>query len=95
MSKELDKLVSQLYPLIIPTEQAARHASDLTVIVEEVLQLLDSAMRSEEEFVEEFLRARELLRAAEAQTRLRALQAFRHSLMVNLSREKDQGKLES
>jgi len=62
---------------------------------EKILQLLDSAMRSEQGFVDEFLLAGELARAAEAHTRLRSLQAFRHSLMVNLSRERDQGQLES
>jgi hypothetical protein len=65
------------------------------VTIEKILQLLDSAMRSEQGFVDEFLLAGELSRAAEAQTRFRSLQAFRHSLMVNLSREKDQGQLET
>jgi hypothetical protein len=63
--------------------------------MEKVLQLLDSAMRSEQGFVDEFLLAGELMRAAEAQTRFRSLQAFRQSLMVNLSREQGQGQLES
>lgn len=49
--------------------------------------MLDSAMRSEVELMEEFVQARKLLRAAEAQTRLTALEAFRHSLQVNLALE--------
>ena len=49
--------------------------------------MLDSAMRSEEELMQEFVQARKLQRAAEAETRLTALQAFRHSLQVNLALE--------
>lgn len=60
--------------------------------VEEVLELLDSAMRSEEEFIEELLRARQLLRAAEAQARLSALQAFRYSVQVRLDLEEGGGQ---
>lgn len=45
-------------------------------------------MRSEQEFLEEFVHTRELLRAAEAQARWKALQAFRHLLLVNLEHEK-------
>lgn len=51
-------------------------------------------MRSEQGFVDEFLLAGELMRAAEAQTRFRSLQAFRQTLMVNLSREQGRGQLE-
>ncbi len=57
------------------------------VTVKQVLQLLDSAMGSEEELMEEFVRTRKLLRAAEAEIRLTALRAFRHSLQVRLALE--------
>jgi hypothetical protein len=57
------------------------------VTVKQVLQLLDSAMGSEEELMEEFVRTRKLLRAAEAEIRLTALEAFRHSLQVRLALE--------
>ncbi len=44
-------------------------------------------MGSEEELMEEFVRTRKLLRAAEAEIRLTALEAFRHSLQVRLALE--------
>lgn len=55
--------------------------------VEQVLQLLVSAMRSEQQFMDEFLHRGELLSAAESQARFRALDAFRHLLLANLALE--------
>ena len=55
--------------------------------VYQVLDMLDSAIRSEEVFMQEFVQTRQLLRAAEAEIRFSALQAFRHSLQVNLALE--------
>lgn len=55
--------------------------------IEQVLQLLDSALRVERESVEEYLRRRELWRAAEAQSRYLALQAFRETVVTQLSPE--------
>lgn len=49
-------------------------------------------MSSEEEFVEEFVRKGELLSAAEAQARFRALDAFRHLLQARLALEKGEGE---
>lgn len=48
-------------------------------------------MGSEEELMEEFVRTRKLLRAAEAEIRLTALEAFRHSLQVRLALEEEEG----
>lgn len=48
-------------------------------------------MSSEEEFVEEFVRKGELLSAAEAQARFRALDAFREAILTRLSLEKREG----
>ena len=55
--------------------------------VYQVLDFLDSAMRSEEVLMQEFVQTHQLLRAAEAEIRLSALRAFRHSLQLNLARE--------
>lgn len=49
--------------------------------------MLDSAMSSEETLMQEFAQTKQLLRAAEAEIRFSALQAFRHSLQVNLALE--------
>lgn len=62
--------------------------------VKQVLELLDSAMGSEEELMEEFVRTRKFLRAAEAEIRLSALEAFRHSLQVRLALEEGKEKEE-
>lgn len=53
----------------------------------QVLDRLDSAMSSEETLMQEFVQTKQLLRAAEAEIRFSALQAFRHSLHVNLALE--------
>lgn len=55
--------------------------------IERVLELLAQAMRSEESFVEEFLRRGELCRAAEAKARRKALDAFREALLARLDQE--------
>jgi len=59
----------------------------LAVTIHQVLDMLDSAMSSEETLMGEFMQTRQLLRAAEAEIRLSALRAFRHSLHVNLALE--------
>lgn len=58
---------------------------------ERVLELLASAISSEEGFTEEFLRRREFCRAAEANARLQALTAFRDVLLEQLGREERGG----
>ena len=60
---------------------------ELAVTVYKVLDMLNSAMSSEETLMQEFVQTKQLLRAAEAEIRLSALQAFRHSLQVNLALE--------
>ena len=55
--------------------------------IEQVLELLDSAIRSEEVFVEEEVRRRQFLRAGEVQARLRALAALREAIVLRLSLE--------
>jgi len=62
-------------------------ASELVVTIYQVLDMLNSAMSSEETLMQEFVQTKQLLRAAEAEIRLSALQAFRHSLHVNLALE--------
>ncbi len=49
---------------------------------ERVLELLREAIHSEEGLVEEFLRRKDYWRAAQAQSRLRALDAFRETLLT-------------
>ena len=60
---------------------------ELAVTIYQVLDMLNSAMSSEETLMQEFVQTKQLLRAAEAEIRLSALQAFRHSLQVNLALE--------
>lgn len=59
--------------------------------VEQVFEMLVSAMRSEQEFVEELAHRREFSRAAEAQARLGALAAFRDALRIRLALENESG----
>lgn len=55
--------------------------------IEQVLELLAQALRSEAGFVQEFLRRQEFCRAAEAAARRKALIAFRDVLLERLSEE--------
>lgn len=57
------------------------------VTIETVLQMLAQAMRSEEEFVREFLGREDYSRAAEAAARRKALSAFRDALLARLETE--------
>ena len=59
------------------------------VTVEGVFEMLMGAMRSEQEFVEEFARRAEFFRAAEAQARCGALAAFRDALRARLTLENE------
>lgn len=54
--------------------------------------MLAGAMRSEQEFVEEFARRGEFYRAAEAQARCGALAAFRDALRARLALERHTGE---
>lgn len=64
-----------------------RAVSHCRMTIEQVLELLAQAMRSEEGFVQEFLRREEFCRAAEAAARRKALTAFRDTLLDRLSQE--------
>ncbi len=55
--------------------------------VAEVLELIDSAMASERQWLAEQVRREEFWRAAEAQARLRALQALRQAILARLTLE--------
>ena len=53
----------------------------------QVLELIDSAMASEREWLAEQVKREEFWHAAEAQARLRALQALRQALLARLALE--------
>jgi len=55
-----------------------------------VLELIDWAMASERQWLAERVKREEYWRAAEAQARLRALQAFKQALLARLALEEKQ-----
>ncbi len=60
--------------------------------IAEVLELIDSVMASERQWLAEEVKREEFWRAAKAQARLHALQAFREALLARLAlEEKQQG----
>lgn len=58
--------------------------------IAQVLELIDSAMTSERQWLAEQVKREEFWRAAEAQARLRALQALRQALLARLALEEKQ-----
>lgn len=58
--------------------------------IAQVLELIDSAMTSERQWLGEQVKREEFWRAAEAQARLRALQALRQALLARLALEEKQ-----
>ncbi|MFQ5696370.1 MAG: hypothetical protein ACE5HB_10310 [Terriglobia bacterium] len=57
--------------------------------VEQVLKLLETAVGAEAMFMQQYLRRQDLLHAAEAKARMRALATFREVVLHQLERERD------